>query len=330
MLSLFNFGVHIYFAQDCVWRTHLDAWDTVRLVAETLAATYLALISACYACTKTVTHHASLTQHICALGAVSFVQRYLVSLGQYLDVHSMAIIHWTEYLALGIAFALTIVSSRIPLGPLLHQDLSNLYSRAVDAKLAESGYDGSVRQPNVNQEVSASIWSFLLFTYVLPMISRTSAMEQVDITDLPAPQAWLRSQNVILDSYDLSTGSGVSGRLGPTVGLLWAVWSPEWRVLLKGWYSCGFGLSLGDIAEASFHVHAGALPAVVPPSLLLQQCLVCPGQRPEQPSRHIVGGPDGHLPHHEHDTCHPAGQLVSVTESSSVETAGVRCTWYLD
>ena len=240
IIALANLGLHIHLARDTILSAHLDAWRTVRLVAETLAATYLTLIAGCYVCVKTVTRHSSLTQHICTLAAISFVHRYLVSLGRYLDVYSVAIIHWTQYLALGLTFALMIVSSRIPLGPLLHQDLYNLYNKAVDAKLAETGYDGTVRVPNVNQETSASIWSFLLFTYVFPMISKTAVMEQVDITDLPAPQAWLRTQNVVLDLYDHNTGSGVSSRFGPTVGLLWAVWSPEWRALLQSACSLAF------------------------------------------------------------------------------------------
>ena len=237
MLALGHFGLHIHLAHDSVRHTYPDAWHTLRLVAETLTATYLALIAGCYTSNKSVTRHTSLTRHIFALAAISALHRYLVSLGQYLDIHSTAIVHWSQYLDLGLSFTMTVVSGLTPLGPELHKDILHLYSKAVDTKLVEAGYDGQVKVPNVNQEVSASIFSRLIFHFVLPMILKTSRMDQVDVADLPAAHAYLCSQNIVRDAYDVNTGSGISGRFGPTVGLLWAVWRPEWKtVLTSEWH----------------------------------------------------------------------------------------------
>jgi hypothetical protein len=240
VLALTNSGVHIY---TIVLRSvlPLNAWSIVRLAAETVAGTYIASLSITLVFNKSVVRHGRLTKHLCAMAGVAMLHWYLLTFGRYLDINNISAIHWTEYTTLGLTMAIVASSGLIPLGPELHQDMMKVHNKAVDARLVELGYDAEeAGESNVNQEISASIFSVLSFSFVYPMINKTSVMDQVDITDLPVAHAYFRSQNILHDSVTTNDNSGVKSSFGPTVALLYTVWSPEWKAVLQGMsHRCG-------------------------------------------------------------------------------------------
>jgi len=237
MLSSFawaNVGIHLYVLVLRL-RAPLEAWSVVRLTAETITGMYIAILSAFLLFNKNTIRHTLLTKHLCSVAGIAVLHWYLVTFGRYLDIHNMTAIHWTEYTILGLTIALVVTSGSMPLGPELHQDMMKVYNKAVTARLVDLGYEAEYAvEPNVNQEISASIFSILSFSFVYPVINKTSSMNQVDITDLPVAHAYLRTQNILHQSVKANDNSGVQSSFGPTVALLYTVWSPEWRGVLKG------------------------------------------------------------------------------------------------
>ena len=89
-------------------------------------------------------------------------------------------------------------------------------------------------EATVNEEASASIVGKLMFSFVLPVITKTSAIDVVDIQDLPAAPAALRTQNILHQAVQFNDRGGMRASLGPTTSLLWTVWAPQWMLVLKG------------------------------------------------------------------------------------------------
>lgn len=228
-------GLHGYLIFLRTLSLHLGPWTVVRIVAETVSASYLFVLATLFAYTRSVSQHSALAANICLVAGISFLHWYLVTLGQSLAINYYVTPHWAEYTLFALSGLIVLASANIPMGPRLHQDLTKLYSKAVTAKLRESGYDPDlIPVPNVNEEVSSSIFGRLMFTFVYPMISKTSAMDQVDIHDVPAAHAYFRTQNILKESVHANDHSGVKGTFGPTAALLYTVWSPEWRSVMKG------------------------------------------------------------------------------------------------
>jgi len=76
----------------------------------------------------------------------------------------------------------TINDESISMGPRLHVDPTRLYNKAVTAKIKKTASSGG---PNINQEVSASLIGQLMFSFVLPVIFKTSTMQQIDFKIFP-------------------------------------------------------------------------------------------------------------------------------------------------
>ena len=217
----------------------VGAWEILRLISGGVASAYVVVLSLFHASTKTVALHARLTYHICVTALFAMIHWYLYSFGNSLspEYHRPPMVE--DFAALGVVTLLLFASATIPLGPLLHQDLSKVYNKAVAVKIKEAEATGddlytNTFAPNVNEEVSASILSKLIFHYAYPMIAKTSAMDQADIQDVPAAHAYFRTQNVIHDSVHVNSKNGVRTNLGPTFALLYTVWAPEWAAVLKG------------------------------------------------------------------------------------------------
>lgn len=223
--------------------SHLSntAWTVLKLVSEFLSTTHLVIASSTYVLTQSVPAHSSLTQHICGISAMSFLHWYLSTLGQYLAINYYITVHWTEFASFATITAVFIQSGLISLGPPLYQDLKELYNKAVTAKLEKETQDEDFSEAdfkaNLCEEVSASIFGRLSFAYVYPMIIKSSAANQIDIQDLPAPQEFFRTQNILRDSVKANDRSGLRSNFGPTISLLLTVWGPEWKNVLKG--GCG-------------------------------------------------------------------------------------------
>jgi hypothetical protein len=235
LLTTANLGLHSYLLFLRSHTPQLEPWAIVRITAEMVAAIYLFLISACYVTNRALNFHSTLTMNICFVAGTTFLHWYLVTLGQALAINYYVTPHWSEYTLFALSGCIALASANVPLGPKLHQDLTKLYSKAVTVKLRESGYDPDmIPTANVNEEVSSTIFGRLMFTFVYPMIAKTSVMDQVDMQDIPAAHAYFRTQNILKESVWVNDHSGVKGKFGPTVSLLYTVWAPEWRAVAKG------------------------------------------------------------------------------------------------
>ena len=253
LTTLVNLGLQFYF----VITPHVQDKDKVRfisLICETVICVYITLAAACNCLTSQVTSHKSLTSHTCALSSVLFVHWYLATIGQYLSLQYSGHSHWTQYCALGLSLLQTVISGTIPMGPLLWVDRSKLYSKSLTKTIRSVDIK---EEPNVDLGASASIFGYLLFTFVIPMISKTSAMDQIDIQDLPAGTASFRMQNNLHASFKANHTNVLTKRLGPTMRLLWTVWSPQWRLLLKS------EQSYKDCLTRSSCIHTCTMPHVV-------------------------------------------------------------------
>ena len=223
-----SFGFQIYRTV----RSHEDGQGKgpiICLVGETVTCVFTLVAAICCYLTTQITLHKSLIHHLCALSSILFLYWYLATFGQYLSIQYLAHPHWSEYCALGLSLFQTVVSGTIPVGPGLWIDRSKIYNKALTTAFREAD---SKSGPNIDPGVSVSIISQLLFTFVFPMISKASSMEQIDIQDLPAGTAEFRIQHNLHSSIKTYDRMSVASRFGPTVDLLWTIWSPQWRQLL--------------------------------------------------------------------------------------------------
>nr|KIR85754.1 ABC transporter ABCC.6 [Cryptococcus tetragattii IND107] len=123
------------------------------------------------------------------------------------------------------------MSGLIPVGPKLWVDMTMIYTKAVRAKVEDSAaitFGG-----NLIEETSCSIFEKLMFTFVYPMIIKTAKMHQVDIQDLPALQAEMRTQNMYHEFMGPKTAEENRWKRHPTLSLLWTVWWPQRRAVGK-------------------------------------------------------------------------------------------------
>lgn len=206
------------------------------LMTVALTNIYLVALSTHYLFTRNLARHASLTKHICTISSILLFHWYFQTLGQYLWRSINVDIPWTSYASLGLAFLQTVMSGLIPVGPKLWVDITAVYTKAVRAKVEDSAvftFGG-----NLIEEISCSVFGKLMFTFVYPMIVKTAKMHQVDIQDLPAVQAEMRTQNMYHEFMGPKATEDIRWKRHPTLSLLWTVWRPQRRAVVKGEYCC--------------------------------------------------------------------------------------------
>ena len=235
LLSAGNCGVQIYRLVTLFGSTTRPS--LLALITEAIGVTYLLLLSTCFVFARSVPHHKSLLYNAASLLGVYLAYCYFATVGQYLAIGFSRQITWEQYASLGIVVSTLITVICIPCGPPLYQDISRLYNKAVTRKIYETGMNDPSK-PNVNEETSASILGKLLFRFVYPTISKLSTMDQADLQDLPAAHAYFRTQNVLHESVAINDQSGLRGRMGSTVALLWTFWRPERKRLFQGEHWC--------------------------------------------------------------------------------------------
>lgn len=230
LLVSINLGLTIY--QSFALKTsNLTILYKVDLVGSLFASSYTAVLALAYPFAGLIKLHRSLTVHLTTLSAFILLHCYFNSIGQYLSITYRRPISLIEYTVLGITLGQMILVGSIPTGPPLYMRVSNLYSKAVTAA-TQDAFDGI--QPNVNQQVESSVFGNLLYTFVMPLLLQTSSMDQLDIQNIPIPQAWLRSQNILRASVEVNNLGGLRIVGGPTLSLLWTVWGPPWKTILAG------------------------------------------------------------------------------------------------
>ncbi len=188
------------------------------MVAEALIGAYVVALTIWYCSNRKVNHHKSLTNHLTNL-CDSFpllvpCSNWPISLHNLSHQYSRV-----EYASLAVTLLQTAVAGTISTGPSCQVDLTRLYNKAVTAKIDETGKT----MHNVNEEISTSIFGKLVFSYVFPVISKTAAMEQVGMDDVPAAHAYFRTQNIIHESVHINDNGGLRSKFGPTTSVLWTV-----------------------------------------------------------------------------------------------------------
>lgn len=133
-----------------------------------------------------------------------------------------------EYASLAVTLLQTAVAGTISTGPSCQVDLTRLYNKAVTAKIDETGKT----MHNVNEEISTSIFGKLVFSYVFPVISKTAAMEQVGMDDVPAAHAYFRTQTLSMNQCTLMTMED-SGPNLVQPRQYFGQFAPEWIMVLK-------------------------------------------------------------------------------------------------
>ncbi|WVQ75089.1 hypothetical protein IAR50_004698 [Cryptococcus sp. DSM 104548] len=211
---------------------HQGHWLFLLTLATVAAADlYMVILATRYTFTRNLTTHYRLTVHMCILMAILFLHWYFQTLGQYLWLGVRVSIPWTGYASLGLVFLQLLLIGSIPLQPMLWVDKTTLYTKAVRTKLEEAG--SMDHGGNTIEEISCSILGQLLYTYIYPMIIKTAHMDQVDIQDLPAPCAELRTQNMYHEFMGPHASDGVKWKVHPTLSLLWTVWFPQRRAVFN-------------------------------------------------------------------------------------------------
>ncbi|KGB78045.2 ABC transporter ABCC.6 [Cryptococcus deuterogattii R265] len=209
-----------------------ESWlHFLRSIIVSLTNIHLVALSTHYLITRNLNRHASLTKHICTISSTLLFHWYFQTLGQYLWLSTNVHIPWTGYTSLGLAFLQTVVSGLIPVGPKLWVDMTTIYTKAVRAKVEDSA--ATTFGGNLIEETSCSIFEKLMFTFVYPMIIKTAKIHQVDIQDLPALQAEMRTQNMYHEFMGPKTAEDIRWKRHPTLSLLWAVWWPQRRAVGK-------------------------------------------------------------------------------------------------
>jgi hypothetical protein len=237
LLSAINLGIQI---DDVGLQMHsgmhdISAWAIVGVVIEVTFSIYTFILALWYMCSHQVPRHRSLTLHMFAILACAFIHRYLKTIGNFLAIAYIAPqLHWTDYSLLAISGLICIVVAVIPLGPKLHQDMTKLYNKSITQKLQELGLGSKHNtEPNVNEEVSSSILGRLMLSFVYPMISKVSNMEQADVQDLPVSLAYFRTQHILHQSVLVNDNSGIHASWAPTMAFLWTMWWPERKAVLE-------------------------------------------------------------------------------------------------
>ncbi|TYJ54700.1 hypothetical protein B9479_004639 [Cryptococcus floricola] len=200
-------------------------------VTVAVADLYMVILAVHYTFTRSITKHYRLTVHICTVTAILLLHWFFQTLGQYLWLGVTVRIPWTGYTSLCLVLLQLLLVGNIPRQPMLWVDMTSLYTKAVRTKLEEN--QSMEHGANTIEEISSSILARLLYTYIYPMIIKTAHMDQVDIQDLPAPCAELRTQNMYHDFMGPRASDQVKWKNHPTLSLLWTVWYPQRRAVVK-------------------------------------------------------------------------------------------------
>jgi hypothetical protein len=203
-----------------LWHIADVALEYLNWISMVTAATWLLL-------SKDLDNHRNLIPIIYGLsGSLFFCYAVRVSLFYLVDSHYEA--SWVMLTAIGLAFTHHIIAGSTARGPKLYVDLKKLYNSAVTKQLER---EHNSLEPNVVQASSCSIFESLSLSYVYTLIKKGVSVEQLDVHDLPAVEAHARTQNILPErsrhEYEPKVGDH------PTWYLLYTIWKPEWKGMLK-------------------------------------------------------------------------------------------------
>ncbi|WWC93054.1 uncharacterized protein L201_008018 [Kwoniella dendrophila CBS 6074] len=226
--------------QTFVGVSHLPARSNhlrfIMFTGEAVAYLYLSGLAIIYNFAGKINTHRNMTYHIFTVSSIILIHLYFKTIGRYLFPDDQPPIDWTEYTILGLTLAQCILAGNIPISPYLYTDLTRMYSKAVTSSLKE---DPSILKElqqsgtgNVIGISSVSIFSKSLLSFVFPLVIKSAKKDQVDITDLPACESDLRTQNIYHqvmknDHNGTDNWAASESKTQTTGSLLWAVWYPQ-------------------------------------------------------------------------------------------------------
>jgi hypothetical protein len=204
-------------------------WTIVDQVLKCLNLVTLSVVTAWLVRTSDYKNHWHLVNISYGLSGV-LVMDYAIklSLNYVQSAPSQDLRSWPVFVVLTLVLIMNIITGTIPRGPRLYLDLRRMYNLAVSQQLERNPQPVN---PNVVETSSCSILGAFTLSFVYTIMSKTMAMEQVDIQDLDVVESHLRTQNIVMQVsnqvYQPKEGSH------PTWYLLYTIWAPEWRVMVK-------------------------------------------------------------------------------------------------
>lgn len=211
---------------------HKDS-DLLGATARLASGILLVLVTTTYLFTFNTHYHRALTYHIFVVSTVAFCDRLIQVIAGLLGPTTPS---WKsiDHASLAFLVSLVVMTSIVPLGPPLHQDLSTLYTPAVSKRLSETEEPD---KPNVILVTSCSILSLMTYGYVNPIITTACKLTQLDVQDFPAPTSCFKAGNMVLDSMRSDQTTGIGS--GSTWGMLYTLWWPErWTLALCTYRPC--------------------------------------------------------------------------------------------
>nr|XP_019009148.1 ABC transporter ABCC.6 [Kwoniella pini CBS 10737]OCF47929.1 ABC transporter ABCC.6 [Kwoniella pini CBS 10737] len=234
---LTNIGLQVYTAINI----HPDMSDPlgfVTFLSEGITSMYLLCLTAAYALNnKNLAKHKSLTYHIFILSSVLLSHVYLHTIGEYIfsDIKRYSYTKWVQFTHLGLITVQVLICGNIPIGPKLYTDLKQIYSQATKIALQEDPTIGNLHKSkgNVIASQSSSIFSQLIFTFVFDVISENYMKDQIDIIDLPATEADVRSQKVYHQVMNSKYNLIARWKNHKTWSILYTFWWPQRGSVVK-------------------------------------------------------------------------------------------------
>ncbi|OCF35103.1 ABC transporter ABCC.6 [Kwoniella heveanensis BCC8398] len=242
LISLGSLGIAAYSASFPL-RIFTDPFAVATAITELVVDLFITSMSLCLVRTRDLDIHRKVTEHACAILIVLALHHYFQTLGQYLWYRTAVHIPWYDYTAFALVVIELVIAGCIPLSPKLYIDITNLYSKAVTRQMeSHPEVDKEQRREgNVYKEYTTSFFNRWMYTFVYPTILKTSQLQQVDIQDLPAVGADLRTQNIYHEIIGARKLEGPKWKNYKTWSLLYAVWWPQRRSVAKA-FSMAIGL----------------------------------------------------------------------------------------
>ncbi|WVQ96554.1 hypothetical protein IAU59_003659 [Kwoniella sp. CBS 9459] len=233
-ISVANLGI-VSYAASFPLRARTDSLAVATSVIGIIVDLFIASLSFALVCTRKLDTHKRVIEHACVTLIILVLHYYFQTLGQYLWHRHFVEIPWYDYTAFALVFIELLLAGCLPLSPKLYIPLTHMYSKAVTKQMeAEPQVDEEhSREGNVYQEYTTSFFNQWMYTFVYPTIFKTSRSHQVDIQDLPAMGADLRTQNIYHEIIGTRKTEEPKWKKHRTWSILFALWWPQRRSVAK-------------------------------------------------------------------------------------------------
>jgi hypothetical protein len=232
LLSVLTLGTHIVqiVLPNSIQMTH---FTIVKLAAEALLELYIGCLSLVYVSQRSLKLYSTITIHMCSLAGALWLHLFFSTYGQYISGSTVISIQPIQHCLIALVTGIIAITACVPLGPLMKQDISNIYTKEVATKVSSTN-------ANMGFELDksgASILSLLCFSFAFKTISKAATVDQIDIQDLPVVEAHLRGEPVLLGNM-LAFDHAVGLEKAEPLRLLCSLWRPHllWSIAGKSYF----------------------------------------------------------------------------------------------